>query len=1076
MRKGMHILLAAVMMLQMVILPAVGYAEDPEQAAVIDLPVFADAMVQSSAKANANFGAMQKIYSVALQGELSREIFMKFDLSQIREMGFTIEKAELYMTYGGSNTAQHGNGYIVQRVTDPAGDTWTEGNANGAQTTTDTDITWNNSRTMAETAEEVFNSGEGRLITESNQPTVVDITSAVTAEESDDFLTLRLITNFVGNEKQTWGIMIYSKEDEVEPMSQPHLRLTLAADQQTVDNAIAVREDAAAIDLGDIENITENFVLPTTGAKGSNISWRSSNPDVLSVSADGALAEYHQPQEDTQITMTATVSKGEASITREILVTVRKDAIVSKNILVSADTYVHNGNGTKNFGGDVYAFSAAAAEVSREIYLRFDLSELKKNAYEVLKADLSLQIQKNGGQYNQSYVIYALPDTGWTEGSAIGVETGVATDLTWNNSRTMAEQSKEIFDGSTLRPAYGAPFYSDITQAVYDAVYSEADTLVLRIVTSFRDPNNKNTYGIHVFTKESDGPDTQKPQLILSLKKNQDKADVYTDAAALSLGNLDTVSADLSLPKTGDKGSDISWQSSNPDILEISEAEDEIKAVYKNPAEPTEVTLTATVSKGEESTQKIFTVQVVPSDLSETAMDLQAISIQYDENALKIDLPAEGVSGSTITWESNIPAVVDNTGNVKRPAFADQEVILTATAAKEGSENATREFNFTIPALGRLIADKDTGISITIDSQTSATPLGTATSVMTYDDNEMRKILLGFDLSEVPQTVKKATLYITRSDANVNYLNFYDMSKDGWDEATLCGNNYAEVMQNAKGAKTAEVRLGGSGANLKYAVDVTASVQKAMEEDDYLTLEATKFTGTVAGEVAGLSKYPTSIYTKEYEISDYREATDYRPYLVFEYTEDPDEAALISQLNQLTLPAIVTDTLILPQNTVSGLPVTWTSRAEDFITSAGVVTPQATEATVRLTAAVSQNGKTVTRDYFVTMENPQFSYVILDLFYRGEDGNLTDTPAALGSVDSVRVLRTKNTAGKLYFAVYKDQTLVDCKTVDIPEGSLGEYFTAQIDGITFPEEMEGYSIKAFLLSDDGKLTPLAEAK
>ena len=760
-------------------------------------------------------------------------------------------------------------------------------------------------------------------------------------------------------------------------------------------------------------------------------------------------------------------------------VVVHAEDTITQNLMAAADTYVHDGNKGNNFGGDTYAFSAAQIALSREIFMRFDLSALKENAYEVLDAQLSLQIQKTGGQNNQSYKIYAVPDSGWTEGAGTGAKgtaTGIATDLTWNNSRAMAEQSVEIFDGSSMRPAFGTPFTSDITRAVHDAVYADTDTLVLRIVTTFRDPNGKNTYGIHVFTKESEGADTQKPQLILTLRKNQDKTDVYAAAGALALTGIETVAADLPLPAAGERDTTISWTSSNADVLEIVEADGAVTAKYKDVTAQTAVTLTATIHKGEESLEKTFTVQVFPAGMSDTERDLQAMALTYDPNALTIALPASGESGSAVTWESDLPEVVDGDGRVMRPALADKQVTLTATAQKDGCEDAAREFVLTIPALGRMVADKDTSIRISADSASSARPRGADPTMETGVDTEMQKFLMGFDLSEVPKTVKKATLSLTRSDNNINWLNFFEMGKDDWDEATLCGNNYHTIMAEAKGPKAAEVRMGGSGRDIKYAVDVTAAVQRAMAGDKYLSLEGVKFNGTVAGESPGGAIYPSALHTREAAITDYGIDRDFRPYLVFEYTEDADEIALIEQLNKVTLPAMATDTLTLPAQTETGLPINWVSKAPAVIANDGTVTPQATETSVRMTASVTQNGKTVTRDFFVILYNPTYDFMILDTFFKAADGNLVSLPSGFGSAMSVRLRRTGTAAGTLLLGVYNGNVLIGCATADVAAGTVGEELAVPVTGITFPENAEGYRFKAFVWTSVDGLQPLALAQ
>ena len=71
---------------------------------------------------------------------------------------------------------------------------------------------------------------------------------------------------------------------------------------------------------GHLENLTTNLYLPTRGKKGSDISWQSSRPDILS--HEGELLS--QPQSKTSITLTATISLRNAVATKTFHITAAK--------------------------------------------------------------------------------------------------------------------------------------------------------------------------------------------------------------------------------------------------------------------------------------------------------------------------------------------------------------------------------------------------------------------------------------------------------------------------------------------------------------------------------------------------------------------------------------------------------------------------------------------------------------------------------------------------------------------------------------------------------------------------------
>ncbi|WP_439423080.1 immunoglobulin-like domain-containing protein [Saccharothrix sp. HUAS TT10] len=77
------------------------------------------------------------------------------------------------------------------------------------------------------------------------------------------------------------------------------------------------RRDLAAVDLGDTSAVTADLALPTTGPYGSTISWRSSDPAV--VSAAGAVTRPAPGRPAATATLTASASGQD----REFRVTVR---------------------------------------------------------------------------------------------------------------------------------------------------------------------------------------------------------------------------------------------------------------------------------------------------------------------------------------------------------------------------------------------------------------------------------------------------------------------------------------------------------------------------------------------------------------------------------------------------------------------------------------------------------------------------------------------------------------------------------------------------------------------------------
>nr|BFF08765.1 hypothetical protein GCM10025699_00680 [Microbacterium flavescens] len=88
-----------------------------------------------------------------------------------------------------------------------------------------------------------------------------------------------------------------------------------------------------------------------------------------------------------------------------------------------------------------------------------------------------------------------------------------------------------------------------------------------------------------------------------------DETRLQRDAAALSLGDLSGLTANLSLPAKGANGAAITWGSSDPAVISATGAVTRPVAGQT----PAEVTLTATLARGSASATRAFTATVLPS-------------------------------------------------------------------------------------------------------------------------------------------------------------------------------------------------------------------------------------------------------------------------------------------------------------------------------------------------------------------------------------------------------------------------------------------------------------------------------
>ena len=96
-----------------------------------------------------------------------------------------------------------------------------------------------------------------------------------------------------------------------------------------------VARDVEALDLGDTSRVTEDLTLPRTGPNGSQYTWSTSDPNV--VTATGEVTRPPYGAGDTTLTLTATTSYGGASSSKDFTVTVLQDISDEQKVTEAAD-------------------------------------------------------------------------------------------------------------------------------------------------------------------------------------------------------------------------------------------------------------------------------------------------------------------------------------------------------------------------------------------------------------------------------------------------------------------------------------------------------------------------------------------------------------------------------------------------------------------------------------------------------------------------------------------------------------------------------------------------------------------
>ncbi len=183
------------------------------------------------------------------------------------------------------------------------------------------------------------------------------------------------------------------------------------------------------------------------------------------------------------------------------------------------------------------------------------------------------------------------------------------------------------------------------------------------------------------------------------------------------------VLTNFNLNKTTHKGVSLSWKSNN-NAIKIKEYSNKFTGEITRPEEDTVVTLTATLTKGSESTTKTFTITVYGKnnesvDNAYQSTNANPLLIQDLSAVSNITLtPSQGTdaNGVNTTWTSDNTNIISNVGAVTRPS-EKTEVKLTASI-KKGTVERKKEFTVTVFPNGTNANDAELLDMITLPTET----------------------------------------------------------------------------------------------------------------------------------------------------------------------------------------------------------------------------------------------------------------------------------------------------------------------------------------------------------------------
>ena len=199
---------------------------------------------------------------------------------------------------------------------------------------------------------------------------------------------------------------------------------------------------------------------------------------------------------------------------------------------------------------------------------------------------------------------------------------------------------------------------------------------------------------------------------------NTDYDIVNDDFTSLSLNS--NTAGDLSLVSSGDRNSQISWDSNDTAIMSDAGV---LAGSILDRLEDKDVTLTATIVNGEETKSKAITVTVdasTPANIVAYAKDNLSIGADLLNTTANITLDTNmttdnGELIANIAWNTSNSAIITNTG-VITTTVVDQNVTLDANISRDTASDI-KTFNITVKADdAKIVASVINDVNTTVNS------------------------------------------------------------------------------------------------------------------------------------------------------------------------------------------------------------------------------------------------------------------------------------------------------------------------------------------------------------------------
>ncbi len=471
----------------------------------------------------------------------------------------------------------------------------------------------------------------------------------------------------------------------------------------------------------DMDHIVTNLIFPTRGINGSDITWTSNYAEV--VNANGIITRPSVG--DQMVTLTATISKGEATdIKRFYIMVIGLEKSDTQKVIADrawlTDVLVLNENSAlDNVTADLY-LPTLGNSGSTIIWTSSDTAVLNTNGAVtrptniygdknvVLTAMIMTPTASTSKIFNIKVIAFEPSD----------IEE-VKADIAWLTDTRVLNGNSAL---NNIQSDLNLPTLGSNGSAIMWTISDS--TAVSTSGTVTKPPYAEGDKSVKLTAVVSKGAVTMEKEFNILIKRlaqtevervNDDYAWLTEVIVLKENSALDQVATDLNLPILGKNGSNIAWTISDTAVVSMNGTV--TRALFKEGDK--RITLSASISSGTVAPlTKTFTIVVKAFEASE----VEKVEADYawltdamilNENSamnsvtLNMNLPDAAPMGSSIIWTSSNGAVIDVTGKVARPTFTQGDKLVTLVAAiSNGTASKDKTFSITVKALEQSEVEK----------------------------------------------------------------------------------------------------------------------------------------------------------------------------------------------------------------------------------------------------------------------------------------------------------------------------------------------------------------------------------